>query len=710
MKTLKTSIISLVLTVVFTVNLCAQGLYTLENTVPGGANYGDLTLEAYHTFRFKGDELILVTYNNLFKFKDNKVLNKDVFFKTDNIIKLTKKRDISVSQMRYINVGEKSYGLIAADNELFFLDLEKKKKFLHFKKEKDYRRMQFSPANLHYAFTVENDLYILDKDNVKTKVAEAENENVYCGYTAYDSEFSQYNYKGIFWSPDGNYLAFYKIDETTVSDYPILESIKDEGLNTKVPIPGGRLPEVGIGIYNMATKKTIYLNTGDVSNKYLTNLSWSPSGKYIYVAELNRAQNHLELNEYSVETGEKTLTLFEENSDKYINPVYDLVFLKSNPEQFIWQSKRDGHKHLYLYNTSGELIKQLTSGDWDILSVLDTYSDGNVYYTSNESNTINQDIYMVNVNTGNKMKLNSESGVRLIQRSESGDYILDEYSDTINVRKIDLLNIKDKTILEIQSMKDPRNGFPSPNVKLGKIKAADGVTDLNYRLMLPSALDPNKKYPVIINTSGEVCNSWLGYAKEWELFFSQEGFIVFTIDFRGFDNFRGLDFNTASYGQLGVAETADIMEGVKFLQSLDYIDAEKIGIYGEDYNGFLSMNMMLKYPDVIKTGVAVTPITDFRYYDLIFTERMMKTPEENPEGYDNTNLNKMASNLKGKLLILCPEKTTNPTHTQQIQLFLDASKEVGTKPDYKKFPGTNASSNQIEKFKLIYGYFNYYLK
>ncbi|GHS96604.1 hypothetical protein FACS189421_01950 [Bacteroidia bacterium] len=547
--------------------------------------------------------------------------------------------------------------------------------------------------------------------------AEGNKKDVIYGESVHRNEFGITD--GKFWSPNRNYLAFYRMDESMVGDYPLVDiSAREAQLkNIKYPMAGRTSHEVTVGIYSMESKKTIYLNTGEPKDHYLTNISWNPSEKYIYIAEINREQNHLQLNKYSVENGEKTANLFEEHNDRYVEPEHPLLFLKKTPGQFIWQSKRDGYNHLYLYNTDGQLLKQLTSGNADVTEVLGLDAEEkNLFIVSNESNPIEFQVYKINLKTGKKSQLTFEPGVHRPQLSESGKYIIDKYANLTTPLNIDLIHTANGKIQRLHTAKNPYSEYILPEISLGSLKSADERTDLYYRLVKPVNFNPNQKYPVIVYVYGGphsqmVVNSWLGGVRGWDMYMAQKGYMVFTLDNRGTSN-RGFAFESIIHRQLGVTESADQLRGIEFLKSLPYVDSGRIGVHGWSYGGFMTTNLLLHHPEIFKTGVAGGPVIDWKYYEIMYGERYMDTPEDNPEGYEQADMNRLAGNLKGHFLVIHGDEDGTVVWQNSLS-FLKACIAAGTYPDYFVYPGQEHNMRGRDRVHLhekITRYFEDYLK
>ncbi|MCD8193460.1 MAG: S9 family peptidase, partial [Tannerellaceae bacterium] len=508
--------------------------------------------------------------------------------------------------------------------------------------------------------------------------------------------------KGTFWSPSGRQLAFYRMDERMVTDYPLVHvnARCAKAQPIKYPMAGMKSHEVTVGIYNVETGETVWLKTGTPKEKYLTNIAWSPDEKNIYIAEVNREQNKCELVKYNAQNGKRIGVLFTETHPKYVEPQHPVLFLPGDSTQFIWQSQRSGYNHLYLYDTKGRLQKQLTGGEWLIQEVIGFDQQGeNLYvlailpYPEEPETGPGMDNHLVKISlsNGNLHFLSRKNGVHTASLSPSGDYLIDRVTSPAIPRDIDILHTTSgEPVKTLLSASDPFKDYTLPSIETGQLKAADGKTDLNYRIIKPAGLDETKKYPVIVYVYGGphvqlIHAGWQNGTRGWDLYMAQKGYIVFTVDSRGSAN-RGLEFENVIFRQLGVTEMEDQMKGIDYLCSLPYVDKERIGVHGWSYGGFMTTNLMLTYPDVFKVGVAGGPVIDWSRYEIMYGERYMDSPQDNPEGYKNSNLKEKAGNLKGRLLLIHGD--VDPVVVWQHSLeFLKACVNAGTHPDYFVYPG-----------------------
>jgi len=450
------------------------------------------------------------------------------------------------------------------------------------------------------------------------------------------------------------------MDESMVTEYPVVDITKRvaELRPERYPMAGMTSHQVKVGIYNIKTGKTVFLETGAPYDRFFTNISWSPDERYLLVAEINRGQNEMKLNKYDASNGMFVATLFEEKSNSWTEPEHSAQFLTKNPNHFIWQSPRDGWNHLYLYDINGKLIKQLTKGNWEVSDIKAvTPDDRYIYYTSTAVSPLERHLYRLDVKSGKTVQLTSEKGTHNVIVNHASGLFIDQYSsldvpNVISIKSID----KPAVIRNLITAKNPYEGFRMGQERFVKAKTSDGKFDLYGRIILPADFDSTKKYPVIVYVYGGphaqlVTDSWLGGARLWEFYMAQKGYIMFTMDNRGTPA-RGNEFYQAIHRKLGNVDVDDQMQGIAYLKSLPYVDADRIGVHGWSYGGFMTTSLMCKHPETFKVGVAGAPVIDWKYYEVMYGERYMDTPQENPEGYASASLLNNVKGLKGDLLII----------------------------------------------------------
>jgi dipeptidyl-peptidase-4 len=560
------------------------------------------------------------------------------------------------------------------------------------------------------AYTIKNNLYI-SVNNEQKQVTSDENEGIVNGQFCARNEFGID--KGTFWSPEGSYLAFYRKDQTMVIDYPIVDiSFHPAKLvNIKYPMAGMTSEQVTLGVYNLKSGKTTFLNTGEPKDHYLTGVAWDPDEKHIYIGILNRDQDHLWEIKYDITTGNAIDTLFQETNSKYVHPMHGAIFVENHPDEFIWISQRDGWNHLYLYNTDGKLIKQLTKGEWEVTDLNGFDAKGeNAYFTATKESPLEINYYSVNIESGKVTRLTNEPGVHEVVKDKDGKYFLDSYSSLTVPGKVLLIDSKakvERTVLESENtLKDYKIG----QTKFFTLKSNDGF-DLYCRMILPPDFDSTKKYKALVYVYGGpgvqlITKEWLGGAGLWLNYMASHGYVVFTIENRGTAN-RGLTFEQVTFRRLGTHELEDQTMGAEYLKSLPYVDSTRVGLFGWSYGGFMTTSLMTRRPWLFKAAVAGGSVIDWSYYEVMYTERYMDTPQQNPDGYKEASLLNYVQNLKGKLLMI--HGTSDPTVVWQNDLmFIKKCEDLGIPIDYIVYPGQEHGVRGVEAFHMYNKITNYF--
>ena len=429
------------------------------------------------------------------------------------------------------------------------------------------KNLEFHLGSQQVAYTQANNVYIQNKEGKEVAITTHEDPNIVSGQAIARQEFGIT--KGLFWSPSGSHLAFYEKDESKVSDYPLLDISTTPGQlkRIKYPMAGQGSEKASVGIYNTKTNKTIYLKVTGPEDQYLTNLGWGPKDKFVYVAVVNRDQNHVWLNKYDANTGAFVKTLFEEENDRYVEPENPVWFLPNNDNEFLWWSERDGFMHLYRYDTEGNLLGQVTQGKWVTLAILGLDdSKKNLLVQGTDALGLNTTVYCAPLAGGKPSKrIVAHNAAHEFELSSSGKYLLDRYSTIHDPHVAQLINLKGKVLQELFRANNPYENYAIAKPELGTIKADDG-TILNTRLIKPANFDPTQKYPVIVYVYGGphaqmITNSWLANASLWMYQIANKGYLVFTVDNRGSAN-RGFAFESIIHRQLGTVEMADQLKGV----------------------------------------------------------------------------------------------------------------------------------------------------
>jgi dipeptidyl-peptidase-4 len=505
------------------------------------------------------------------------------------------------------------------------------------------------------AYTIENNVFVQNKLGTKFQVTSHTDKNIVAGQSIARNEFGISG--GLFWSTNGQYLAFYEKDESEVHDYPLLDINKTPGevMLIKYPMAGQKSERPKVGIFSLATQKTVYISPKGASDDYLTNVVFTPDNKYVLIAELNRDQNHYYLNVYDIETGAFVKTLIEEKNEKWVEPEFPAFFPSEASNNFIWISEKDGFNNLYYYDFNGKLIKQLTANKFVVKEILAARKNGKeIYFTATGENATNTLVYKVDL-SGKQQLVTPTEGTHSFAVNDAGTYFMDSYSSNKIAQHVELYTSSNKKAKLLLNSTDKLGTVAIGNAEIGSIIGKDG-SKLYTRLIKPSNFDPTKKYPVMVYVYGGphaqmITNSWLDGANLWMYWMAEQGYLVFTLDGRGSAN-RGFAFESQIHRHLGDVEMDDQLSGVDYLKSLPYVDANRLAVHGWSFGGFMTTSLMLRQPDVFKVGVAGGPVTDWKYYEAMYGERYMDRPEQNVEGYKNASLLNHAANLKGDLLLI----------------------------------------------------------
>ena len=648
--------------------------------------------------KVKGNEIVTMNPNSK---KEASFLTLDElngFKKGEGVNDLTR-----IPQLTWLNDFQ-AYFYALGDNGITLNKMDIKKRTINAitSVPQEAEHQTICKPTLNVAYTIGNNLYIAKGDN---QIQITDNpEGVIAGQSVHRNEFAIDG--GIFWSPDGKQLAYYSMDERMVTDYPLVD-IQERIATTKpikYPMAGMTSHQVTLHIYTIATGKDVVVKTGEPVDQYLTAITWNPDNKRIYIGVLNRGQNHLKFNEYNALTGDFIQTIFEDRDEQFVEPQGPAYFLPNNPDQFIWKAQRDGYYHLYLYTISKGTSRQLTKGNFVITDFNGFSKDGkNIFYRSTEVSPLERHCYMMNLKSEKVTKLTKEHGTHDITPSASGKYFLDFYSSTDVPFNVDVQDKNGKFVRRLHEAENPIKDYYIGETTLGTLKAEDGQT-LYTRLIKPYNFDASKKYPVIVYVYGGphaqlITDTWLAGAGIYLNYLAQEGFLVFTLDNRGSAD-RGEAFEQCIHRQCGQLEMRDQMKGIEWLKTLPYVDANRIGSDGWSYGGFMSTSLKINHPEVFKVSVAGGPVLDWKYYEIMYGERYMDTPEENPEGYELTSLENKTDKLEGKLLMI--HCTTDPVVMWQHSLvFVENCIHNGKQLDYFVYPGHDHNVAGPDRAHLI---------
>jgi dipeptidyl-peptidase-4 len=579
----------------------------------------------------------------------------------------------------------------------------------------DAENTEILSNNEGFVYTVKNNL-LLNKNGKVVTITDDQNEDIVNGQAVHQREFGIT--KGIFISPDNSQIAFYRMDQTMVTSYPIIDWSVTPAVNKNIKYPMAGTPShhVTLGIFDIKSNKKIFLNIEGDPEQYLTSITWSPDSKSIFVGVLNRDQNDLQMNQYSISTGNLMKTIFEEKSEKYVEPQTPLTFFPNSNTDFIYQSQRSGFNHLFHYNIEKGLVAQITKGNWLVTDLLGfNEKKKEIYYTSTQESPLERHLYKVNWTNFQTQKLDSEPGMHTGILSKDGSHLYDSYSNASTPRVINLMNTSTEKSKNILTAENPLKNYQRPEIKNVTLKADDG-TPLYGKIILPTDFDANKKYPVIVYLYNGphlqlVTNSFPASGNLWYEFMAQKGYIIFTMDGRGSSN-RGMKFEQAVFRHLGEIEMKDQIKGVEYLKSLPYVNTDQLGIHGWSFGGFMTTSFMLKHPEIFKVAVAGGPVIDWNLYEIMYTERYMDSPQNNPEGYKQANLLDKVQNLKGHLLMIHGAQDNVVVWQHSIK-FLKAAVDNGVQMDYFVYPGHEHNvlgKDRVHLMQKITDYFDEYLK
>ena len=720
LTTMKIKYLLGIVALIISVSMSAQDkLFTLEDLNFGGKNYANLRPQNMW-LTWWGEKLIQTDVEECYTI-DTKTGKKSLLFTLEDINKMAGSND--ESYVRHLMNARFPYPdkpIVALGNRKAFILLDFETKNIVWQDSiSGQEANDWNSVSRATAYVEDNQLYVVDGEGKKHQLSADGSRDIVYGQSVHRNEFGIR--KGTFWSPKGNRLAFYRMDQSMVTAYPQVEIFQRSATYEpdRYPMAGMTSHKVTVGVYDVKTEKTIYLQAGDPTDRYFTNIAWSPDEKTIYMFELNRKQNDCRLVSYDAKSGEKIAELYHETSDKYVEPQNPIQFLPWDETKFIMQSQKDGYNHLYLFDVSGKELKQITSGKWVVLNVVGfNTKTKSILILSNETHPMNSNLYTVNIKNGKRRLLGKGIGVaQSAQPSTSGQMVALKLSSYNHPRFIDIINTNGMgKVTELLDAEDPWKEYQQPIYESGSIKAADGTTDLYFRMVKPHNFDPNKKYPTVVYVYGgphahNVDASWHYASRSWETYMAQKGYIVFILDNRGSEN-RGRDFEQATFHQLGQIEMQDQMTGVEYLKKQPYVDMNRLGVHGWSFGGFMTISLMTNYPDIFKVGVAGGPVIDWKWYEVMYGERYMGTPQGNPDGYAKTSLIDKAKNLKGKLQIITGynDNTVVPQHCLS---FLDACIKAGTQPDFFAYPGEEHNMRghaSVHLHERITQYFEDFLK
>lgn len=554
---------------------------------------------------------------------------------------------------------------------------------------------QFSPDGNKVAYVLDNNLYYFDLEKNKDVqiTRDGEKNSIINGAVdwVYEEEFSMS--QGYQWSPESDFIAYYKFDESKVPGFgmDIYGSLYPKREEWKYPKAGEPNSRVDVYIHKIGKKKDVLCQTGSENDQYLPRIKWI-SRNFLSVQRLNRHQNKLEVLRFSY-FHDQPETMYTEENQRYID-IDDWAFFNTTSAEWyaLFTSEKSGYKHIYRMDANLK-VTPVTSGDWEVESFLGEFN-GLVYFTSGKENPTERQLYSIDLKTGNLTKLSSEKGWHGVGATDNFEYFIDNYS-TMASPPVTVIRDRSgsviRTIEDNTVLKGKLEGLNLGKVDFGSFTTSEGVK-LDYWQILPPDFNPEKKYPVLFYVYGgpghqTVKNQWQGANYLWYQYMASKGYIVISVDNRGSGG-RGEEFKKMTYLQLGKYETIDYMEAARYFGNQPYVDSKRIGVFGWSYGGFMASNCITKGADLFKTAVAVAPVTNWRYYDNIYTERYMRTPAENAAGYDENSPLSHVSKIKGHYLIIHGTADDN-VHFQNAAEMVMAMNAQNIRYDAAYYPNTN---------------------
>ncbi len=719
--------------------------FTLDDLLPGGSTFWNLQPKYMFT-TWWGEKAIELTVDEAKAMESLKLKVESLkLFTADDLNGILGEKVVRACTNLSFPYADQPIVKVQTPKEIILLDFEKKVVVWRGPIQEGATELVWNKESRAMAYCIGPNVFVQTSDGQRTQLTTDGSDDIVYGHSVSRDEFGISS--GLFWSPDGQRLTFYKKDQSRIPSYPQVDITQRIAATyvDKYPMAGEESEDVSVAVFDVPTGKTVWLQNPKPKTDYMTNLSWAPDGKKLYVFELNRDQDFMQLFAYDAATGVKDAEpLIEEKHPKYVEPLHTLTFLPWDATKAVMQSSRDNWNHLYLLNLRKKTYPEwreaagggttcdhiavtlLTPGDFTMRDFLGfNQKEKTALFIGNVTHPLHHTIHKVEIkDKGLKIKdsqalptlLSAGEGVHSATLSASGAQLIDTYSSPTVTRRVELTDTKSGKSVNLLTAEDPWKDYNVPEITGGSIKAADGVTDLYYRLIKPVDFDPTKKYPTVIYVYGgphahNVQASRGYYFRGWEIYMAQKGYVIFVLDNRG-SQYRGQQFEQATFRHLGEEEMKDQLCGVEFLKRLPYVDADRMGIHGWSFGGFMTTNLMCTYPDVFKVGVAGGPVVDWKYYEVMYGERYMDTPEQNPEGYAACSLLPKAKNLKGRLQIILGynDPTCVPQHTLS---FIRASIDAGTQPDLFLYPGDGHNmfgTDQVHLHERITRYFEDYLK
>ena len=702
---------------------------TLNRLVPGGKTYSRWNPEKLKGLCWAKSGCLYVRDNTLYKVRlQGRELEHTLLFSLARLNSFLKKHHLPAAKklpLPIVPSSERAVVVFETPAAIVWFDTESASAVQTLPVNRGWKNRTYLPFSSSFLCTYKNNLWKIG-EGIEQQLTFEENPDIVIGEPAHRNEWGIE--KGVFLSPSGTKAAFYRADTSKESRYYFAANgfPKEKQDSCLYPYSGQPNPPVTVGVADLEKGAVIYLQTPAPAETYFAGITWSGDEKNIFVTEVERSQQHCRLCRYNAKSGAIEAVLFNETASTYVEPMFSPMFVRlpDGSEGFVWASRKDGWQHLYLYNREGQLIRQLTAGEWEVTALIGQGMNGDIFYLSTEISPLEQNLYAVSTE-GEKRAVAPFGGVVLKARlSGDGAFIVNEFSTPQIPRRIDWIALAaNETFslykagnthpeVEVLPFDTPLRYSEKVQVYTGSLPAADNKTPLYYRLSLPAGFDAGKKYPAIQYVYGGphvqlVSNTWLYNAQGWEIYLASRGYAVFTLDARGSKN-RGQAYEQSIFRRLGSPTDSDLIAGTEWLRKQPFVDAGRVGIYGWSFGGYMALRLLLNYSGYFKAGVAGGAVTNWRWYESMYTERYMQTPEKNPEGYDSTDLTRQAAKLNTPLLLIHGDRDP-VVLPQHLFGFVNACTSEGKQPTVTLYPkqGHNVEGKErVHLFRQISEFFD----
>ena len=697
----------------------SESSLTLNSLIPGGETYSRWDPEKLKGLCTAKGAALYVYRNGLYSVsKRESELEHALLLSLSQLNKHLKKHRCSAAKkfpLPIVPASERAIVVLETPTAIVWVDTESASVGQTFATKKEWKNRTYLPFSSSFLCTYKNNLWKIG-EGIEQQLTFEENPDIIIGEPAHRNEWGIE--KGIFLSPSGTKAAFYRTDTSKESRYYFAANgfPKEKQDSCLYPYSGQPNPPVTVGVADLEKGAVIYLQTPD--EVYFSGITWSGDEKNIFVTEIERSQQHCRLCRYNAKSGAIEAVLLNETSSTYVEPMFGPLFVRlpDGGEGIVWVSRKDGWQHLYLHTLAGQLIRQLTAGEWEVIALIGQDMNGDILYLSTETSPLEQNLYAVSTGGKKRAVAPLDGAVLNARLSGEGTFLIYEFSTPQIPRQIDWVALAaNETFslykagnthpeVEVLPFDTPLQYSTKVQVYAGSLSAADNKTPLYYRLCLPAGFDAGEKYPAIQYVYGGphvqlVSNTWLYNAQGWEIYLASRGYAVFTLDARGSKN-RGQAYEQSIFRRLGSPTDSDLIAGTEWLRKQSFVDAGRVGVYGWSFGGYMALRLLLNYPDYFKAGIVGGAVTNWRWYESMYTERYMQTPEKNPEGYDSTDLTRQTTKLSVPLLLIHGDRDpiVLPRH---LFGFVNACASEGKQPTITLYPKQEHNIEGKERVHLF---------